>query len=383
MRIGLSCYTHDNQSVWLSGTLQHTVFLAQALARLPFVSGVTLLDTGTQRALPAEAARLAPELAVLAPADAGDSVDVIIEMDTAALDVQWLDLMRARGKKVVWHCRTQPHAALVEPAVFDVPASNRRVDRYDEIWVLPKDRAFAPMLRTLHRCPVHEVPFIWQSSFIAGRAADIGAHGVHYNYTARAAQRAEAKGAWRVAILEPNRAVTKASSIPMLICDEAERAAPGTIAFMYGVNAYHMREHETLKHLANSLDLTRSHRASFEGRHDVAAFMAQHADAVVSHQWTCEQNYLYMDVLYGGYPLIHNSPWLASFNAGYYYPDFDALAGSRTLLDARARHDAELPIYRMRSQAVFDAVHPNAPANLAVFTERLQALAAAPARSAA
>jgi hypothetical protein len=206
---------------------------------------------------------------------------------------------------------------------------------------------------------------------------------VHYNYTARAALRAEAKGAWRVAILEPNRSVIKAPSISMLICDQAERADPGSIAFMYAVNAFHMREHETLKHLANSLDLTRSHRASFEGRHDIAAFMAQHADAVVSHQWTCDQNYLYMDVLYGGYPLIHNSPWLVSFDAGYYYPDFDAPAGGRALLDAHARHDAELPAYRARAQTVFDAVHPYAPANLAAFAARLQALVATPARSAA
>jgi hypothetical protein len=381
MRIGISYLSHENQSIWLGGMLQNVVFLAQALARLPFVSGVVLIDTGTERALPREATAIAPELRVMTQHEAGDMVDVIIEIGSM-VDVQWLDLMRARGRKVISFCRSQPLAALAEPMLFERPVPNLRPDRYDEIWLLHKDRMFAPMLRSLHRCPVHQVPFIWAPSFVAGRCAELAEHGVRYEYAAYAARRATDQGAWRVAIFEPNRSVIKAASIPMLLCDEAERAAPGTLQFMYAVNTMHMKEHQTMLHLANSLDLVRSHRASFESRHDTASFLAQYADAVVSHQWTCEQNYLYFDVLYGDYPLIHNSPWLAESGVGYYYPDFDPKAGARVLLDAHARHDAGLAQYRARAQALFEAVHPFARANLDAYARRLQALSAAPAAKA-
>ena len=378
MRIGISFLSHEHQSVWLGGMLQNVVFLAQALARLPFVSTAVLIDTGTQRALPREAAAVAPELRVLSQHEAGDAVDVIIEMGSM-LDVQWLDLMRARGRKVVHYCRSQPLAALAEPVLFERPAPNLRPDRYDEIWLLHKDREFAPMLRCLHRCPAHFVPFIWGPAFVAQRGAELAAHGVAYNYAAHTARRDQARGAWRLAVFEPNRSVTKSASVPLLICDEAERDAPGAVSFLYAVNTMHMKEHPTLLHLANSLDLVRTHRASFEGRHDIASFVAQYADAVVSHQWTCEQNYLYFDVLYGDYPLIHNSPWLAEAGAGYYYPGFDIKAGARALLSAHAHHDAVLDTYRARSHALFEAVNPYARGNLDAYAQRLQALVPASA----
>ena len=46
--------------------------------------------------------------------------------------------------------------------------------------------------------------------------------------------------------------------------------------------------------------------------------MARGANIVVSHQLDCPQNYLYLDTIYGGYPLIHNS--LHFSDIGYYYP---------------------------------------------------------------
>jgi hypothetical protein len=97
--------------------------------------------------------------------------------------------------------------------------------------------------------------------------------------------------------------------------------------------------------------------------------MSQHADAVVSHQWQNDQNYMYLDALYGGYPLVHNSSWMRE--AGYYYPGFDAQEGARQLLLAAQKHDATLADYRARSQRLFDAVNPFSQANLDAYADRL------------
>ncbi|TDV15604.1 DUF2827 domain-containing protein [Paraburkholderia caballeronis] len=373
MRIGISVLSHSGQSIWQNGLGQNAIFLAAAFRRLPFVREVMLIDVGSERALPCEVERVAPGLRLVTQRDATDEVDVIVEM-AGALDCAWLDLMRARGCKVVFCCCGQPYAALVEPAVFDRPGSVQRPDRCDEVWLLPKDRLSIPWMRTLHRCPVHIVPFVWSPAFLEARIAEIARHGVHYGYAAAREAREAAGGGLRVAIFEPNISVVKASSIPMLVCDEAWRMERGAVSAMHVLNTLHMKDHRTMLHLANSLDLVREHRATFHGRHDIAGFMGQHADAVVSHQWNNDQNYAYLDVLYGDYPLIHNSPWLA--DAGYYYPDFDADAGARQLLAAARGHDAALAAYRARSRAVFDAVDPHSDANLAAYAERLLALGA-------
>ncbi|NML34180.1 DUF2827 domain-containing protein [Paraburkholderia antibiotica] len=369
MRIGISILSRAGQNIWQNGLGQNVVFLAQLCQRLPFVESVVLIDVGSEGALPSEAAAVVEGLRVVNQHEATDLVDIVIEAG-GNLDSKWLELMRRRGRKVVFYCHAQPYAALVEPAVFDRPAPASRPDRYDEVWLFPKDRSLMPMMRTMHRCPVYEVPFIWHPEFVEARMAEAARHGVHYGY--RENGRVPGQG-FRVAIFEPNVSVVKCCSIPMLVCDEAWRADPQSVREMHVLNTLHMKDHATMLYLANSLDLVRNHHARFHGRHDIVGFMGQHADAVVSHQWQNDQNYAYLDALYGDYPLVHNSPWLAA--AGYYYPGFDAAAGGAQLLRAFREHDALLAGYRERSQAVFDAVNPFAQPNLDAYAQRLLALA--------
>ncbi|CAB3798178.1 hypothetical protein LMG28614_04704 [Paraburkholderia ultramafica] len=367
MRIGISVLSHEGQNIWQNGLGQNVVFLAQLFQRLPFVRSVLLIDVGSENALPREVDFISGGLRIVTQQQAGDEVDVIFEM-SGALDNKWLDLMRARGRKVVYYCCGQPYVGLVEPSVFDKPVHSSRPDRCDEIWLFSKDRLSIPMMRTLHRCAVHEVPFIWHPGFIEARIADVESHGVRYGYEVN---RTADKGL-RVAVFEPNISVVKSSSIPMLICDEAYREDRSSVSAMTLLNTLHMKDHPTLLYLANSLDLVREHRACFVGRHDIVGFMGQSADAVVAHQWGNDQNYSYLDALYGDYPLIHNSPWLA--DAGYYYPGFDIQAGAQQLLRAARDHDAQLDAYRERSRAVFDAVNPFSQKNLDIYAERLIAL---------
>ena len=127
-------------------------------------------------------------------------------------------------------------------------------------------------------------------------------------------------------------------------------------------------------HFANSLDLVKDHKACFHGRHDVVGFMAQHADAVVSHQWDNEQNYSYMDALYGDYPLVHNSAWLHSFGAGYFYPGFEAVEGGKKLIQASEHHDECLPDQRAATQKLFAALDPVGEANVRTHIQMLKDL---------
>ncbi|MGF6767436.1 hypothetical protein P3T24_007800 [Paraburkholderia sp. GAS33] len=369
MRIGISVISHQGQNIWQNGLGQNVIFLAELLQRLPFVQSVLLIDVGDQLAMPPQVDRSSNALRIMRQQDATDEVDVIFEMG-GALDIQWLDLMRARGKKVVFYCCGQPFVGLAEAPVFNKPTHAARADRCDEVWLLPKDAAFAPMMRTLHRCEVHEAPFIWHSHFVERRAREVAElTGLRYGYQAQPVAADGTRAGLRVAIFEPNISVVKTSSVPMLVCDEAYRAGRDSVATMHVLNTLHLKDHPTMLYFANSLDLVREHKALFHGRHDIVGFMAQHADAVVSHQWQNEQNYSYLDALYGDYPLIHNSPWLS--DAGYYYPGFEAQQGAAQLLHAAATHERGLDEYRARSQRVFAAVDPFSPDNFDAYAGRL------------
>ncbi|KWA08215.1 DUF2827 domain-containing protein [Burkholderia territorii] len=367
MRIGISVISHEGQNIWENGLGQNVMFLASLFQRLPFVQSVLLIDVGDQGAMPPQVDLAAYNLRIVHTSEATDLVDVIVEM-AGALDVQWLDLMRARGKKVVSYCCGQPYVGLIESVLFGKPGHAPRPDRCDEVWILPKDADHAAMLRTLQRCDVHTVPYIWHPMFLEQRIEEVAASGHRYGYRYRQGER---KG-WRVAIFEPNISVVKNASIPMLICDEAYRADRQSIEHMHVLNTLHLIEHPTMLYLGNSLDLVREHRATFHGRHDIVGFMVQHADVVVSHQWHNDQNYAYLDALYGDYPLIHNSPWLKG--AGYYYPDFEILSGAAQLWTALAEHERHFADYRARSRNVFRAVDPFSQPNLDAYARRLARL---------
>jgi hypothetical protein len=208
------------------------------------------------------------------------------------------------------------------------------------------------------------MPHIWAPYFLERRIAQLANEGIAFGYQ-------PGRRKWRLSTLEANISVVKTCHYPMLACEAFFRAQPDAVEHLYVVNALHMKAHPTFLYFANSLNLIRQHKATFEQRFDLAGFLSQHADAVVSHQWENAQNYLYYDVLHGGYPLIHNSPMLG--DAGYYYPGFDSEAGGRALLEAWQNHDAQLDSYRKKAGALLGLVSIDHPSNLDAFMTRLLA----------
>lgn len=371
MRIGISTLSTADQNIWSAGITQNALFLAKLLRKIPFVRDVVLLDVGSEASLGGQVDLEWFGTRMVKLPDAADQMDVIIEM-AGAIDTPWLGLQRARGKKVVWHCVGQPYTGLVESTLFRETGFFLHTGRHDAIWLLPKDEVFIPMLRTLHRCQVEIVPYIWDPVFIQQRVEEVGTVGLQFGYIPRA-EHADSAAGWNLAIFEPNISPIKSSLIPMLIVDTAYRAAPDSIRQLHVLNTLHLVEHPTLLYFANALEVVRQHKTVFTGRHDIAGFLGQHqVDAIVAHQWQNDQNYVYLDALYGGYPLIHNSPWL--MNAGYYYPDFEVQQGAAQLRHAMACHDGNLAGYDQRSARYLKSVGLSSESNVTAYSQLLRSL---------
>lgn len=363
MRIAITTMSSPGQNIWSSGITQNALFVARLLRNIPFVRDVVLLDAGTEQDLGPQVDLGQFGTRLLKRAQVQDQVDVIVEF-AGAMDPGWLDLQRARGKKVIWYCAGNPYAGLVESSIFREQAVFHRTERHDAIWILPEHAHARMVLETLYRAPVTCVPYLWDPCFVRMRVEELQRHGLSFGYAPDHAREAAERGAgWNVAVFEPNISPIKCGLIPMLVAEESYRSDPASVRQLFMLNMEHLATHPTLLYMANSLDLVRAHKASFLGRHDIAGFMSEHRiDAVISHQWTNDQNYLYLDVLFGNYPLIHNSPWLKE--AGYYYPDFETKAGAAALLEARSRHAQAPEEYARRAAGYFHAVGIHNPDNV-------------------
>jgi hypothetical protein len=372
MQIGISVLSVEGLSHWSNGIRQNALFLGQLMRALPFVSRVFMLETGSVQLAQGREHFEKLGLVYARPEEVIDDIDLAIEM-VGAYPISFKRLLRARGKKVVYLCCGQPYAALAEDCIFERPGDPIEMSDIDQIWLLPKDRGLIPLMRTIYRCPVFVAPYLWSPYFIEDRISEVAQHDFEYGYQGRTMQPEDS--GFRVAIFEPNISVVKTSVVPMLACDMAYRQQPEALQFMNVLCADHLVNHPTMLYLGNSLDLVRHHRAVFLGRHDVVGFMSQHANAVVAHQWENEQNYSYLDVLYGQYPLIHNSEWLwREFGAGYYYPDFDAGLAGEQIVQAWQRHDQQLDDYKAKAQRAIHSLSPLNPNNIGQMAEIIQGL---------
>ena len=80
-------------------------------------------------------------------------------------------------------------------------------------------------------------------------------------------------------------------------------------------------------------------KLSAEGRKPTIEVLNKHADFVVSWQLENNLNYLYVDIAWLGWPIIHNANLCQDI--GYYYPNTDAVAGAEQIKLAQNTHNTE------------------------------------------
>lgn len=369
--IGISVFATQGANIWNSGVNQNLAFLVLLLRNSPHVGKVYLLNCG-------DSEQLAPELGfdgldalLVRPHEITHDLDVVIEMG-AQLPLEWLRHVRALGTRIVTFFVGQTYAGQCEGPMFGQPGGATFQDTpWHEVWILPQHaKTSQPMLKTIARVPVLSMPHLWSPLFLDRQIAQLQQRGQHFGY--RYGEERAPRPGWRVAIFEPNISVVKNCFIPMLVCEQAYRLQPESIARMMVMNTFHMKEHPTFNRFASHLDLTRDGKASYEPRIAFADCMAEHSmDAVVAHNWECGLNYAYYDALHGGYPLIHNSSFLRDAGVGFYYPGFTASAGGSALLVAWCHEPGFWDDYRRQCTTYLQRLAPANLDNIQAFMRRL------------
>ncbi|CAN5842223.1 DUF2827 domain-containing protein [soil metagenome] len=372
LRIGITIgLHHEAESLWNNGIKQNAVFLAEALRHCPNVDSVMLANTTAvpiTSALPWDLERW-PTVGFDA---SRNQFDVLIELG-GQIDAAQTDALKRGGGRLVSYCCGFEYVHAMEAVLFDRPmwGGNLFVNqRYDDIWMVPQvDHISRSYFEVLRRQKARPVPFVWSPVFLEERTRSLPSAGTYQPHA----------GPRRLSVLEPNHDIVKFCLYPTLIAEEAYRARPDAIAMLQVTNAERIaKENPDFIALMNQLDIVREHKAVFLGRHETPRFLAENTDIVVSHQLENPLNYLYLEVCWQGYALVHNAHLCADL--GYYYEGNDASAGAAQVIKAIDMHDGQAGAYRERQRALIDRYLPGNATITATYSALLDELVQRPSR---
>ncbi len=207
-------------------------------------------------------------------------------------------------------------------------------------------------------------PYVWDPNILTRNGT------VHLEW------RAPAKPEDQVlVIMEPNISFQKASLIPLLIAERWYRAQGGASGAWKGkvvvINGERLSHVPHFKHnVAPMLDILKDDRVSLEGRNDVVSVLRTWPSATfLLHNYNNEYNYMTMELLWTGFPAVHNSPSWSTY--GYYYEEADLEAGAAQLAAAMQFHGERLETYRSHAHALAWQHSPYNPETQAAWDQLL------------
>lgn len=363
-RIGITIgLQSQGESLWVNGIKQNALALARLLDASPRGHSVTLLNTTEVPLTPDLGWDLDhPRTVPLKGFD--EPLDLLIALG-GAIDQATVDHWQQRGGKVVGYKCGAEYVQSMQAVLFHRKMSGPPAypERYDAIWQIPQvARTTAAFHAVLHRTPVTVVPFIWDPTPLEHSCESLPHLGLYQSGALRK----------RVSVFEPNLDVVKYCLYPILATELVFRQAPESIEFLSVLNADHIKDNPEFLGLMGHLDIVRQKRAYFESRHQTAWFLAHHTDVVISHQWDNPLNYLYLEVCWLGYPLVHNASYCR--NLGYYYEGFDVDEAARRLREAIDTHDGRHTRYLREQRRRIAPFLATDPKNIAAYDQLIDQL---------
>jgi hypothetical protein len=146
-----------------------------------------------------------------------------------------------------------------------------------------------------------------------------------------------------IVIMEPNISFQKSAVVPVLIAEEWRRANPGWKGQVVVVNGDRLGTPH-FKHNVEPL----LKPLVYLPRQDIRSVLAQYPSATfILHNVNNEFNYMTLELIWAGFPVIHNSPTWAAY--GYYY---DGINDGVKKLEMATRHDERLETYKAHAAAI-------------------------------
>ena len=227
--------------------------------------------------------------------------------------------------------------------------------KYDQIWIIPQmynqNKYYAEILQKTKSI---QIPFIWSPMSIKFVKKILNLE----NESSLLYKKKDSK----IGIFEPNMSVMKWSLPCALIAEQTHRTYKN-IKHVYVTNLNKNKDNEInnfnmvqFNNMCRSLELFKEKKITAESRYNTLEFMSKHCDIAISHQWENPLNYLYLDLAWMGWPILHNASLCK--DVGYYYEGFNYYEGSEMLNHILTNHEANANEYLIKNRKIIDVYIP-------------------------
>ena len=222
----------------------------------------------------------------------------------------------------------------------------------DEIWVSPHYNFSIPYFKTYYKTQkVFNLPYIWSPKYIKTHEEMLSRNGDTCFYSKDKEK--------NIGIFEPNLNITKHCLPSIMIAEELYRQDKSLFNKLNVYCSSKLKEANYFKMLMWQLDLQADSKINFKPRKIASLSFAKETSISLSNQLLNSLNYTYMEALYLGVPLVHNSEDIKS--SGYFYPKYDIQKGADALRLALTYHDQNIEEYKINAEKTIYRYSPDNP----------------------
>ena len=263
------------------------------------------------------------------------------------------------GVKIVYYMCGNNYLIDSEKILYD-QHKNRTINykndqNYDQIWIIPQmynqNKYYSEILLKTKSI---QIPFIWSPISIKFVMKILKLE----NESSLIYKKKESK----IGIFEPNISLMK-WALPCLLIAEQTHRTYNNINHVYITNLNKNKDGEInnfnmdqFNNMCRSLELFKEKKITSESRYNTLEFMSKHCDIAISHQWENPLNYLYLDLAWMGWPILHNAHLCK--DVGYYYEGFNYYEGSELLNQILTNHEANANEYLIKNRKIIDVYIP-------------------------
>jgi hypothetical protein len=226
-------------------------------------------------------------------------------------------------------------------------------DACDELWTIPCYKHSHVYLQTLRKVPVYAIPHLWHPCILQKRALHLSKAAesdMMYTITKHPGKQID------IVIMEPNISLFKNAWLPIIACEYLHMNYPELINNVYVFNyPDNSCSYPMIQTLSLGSKLRPFKRLEMD---EVIVYFANQSNVPIflSYQVNNALNYLYYELLYYGYPLVHNSDMMDG--CGYYYKNADIEMCANSILYAFKHHNKSLLKYKSDGMAYLERVNP-------------------------
>lgn len=357
LKIGITLGLKDNkESIWTNGIKQNVLMLVHLLKNSKKNYEVCILNIFNVDFT--EKPSYLKDIDIFYFNDKFMEMDLLISMGGQILDSDAKKFKENKDKKIVSYKCGNNYVLSMEEILFKESKTGSEIEQeIDELWYVPQqDEVNRGYYTTLHRTNSIIVPFVWHPKFLYEKTLEIE-KGYKLGVYKKSWQYEIGKEKKIIGIMEPNLNIVKFCLIPTMIVEESYRGEIGKnhIDKLRITNGEQLKTNKLFMSYVKTFDLFKDNKISAESRYQTAYVLTQHLDVLVCHQILNPLNYLYLDAVYLGYPILHNAHMCKDL--GYYYEDSDTVEGAKMLDWILTEHDNNIEEYDKRNDLVLQRYH--------------------------